>query len=98
MVSLQELETWLTTGQVARALGRSRPNVIQLAESRRIRSVRTRAGWLYDPNSVADLAADMEDVTRFDEVMASRDPHEKPIPWEAMREHVGSEYEEERSS
>ena len=40
------------TGQVADRLGYSRQYVIKLAKERRIRAVKTGAGWLYDPDSV----------------------------------------------
>jgi excisionase family DNA binding protein len=56
MPSLQELERWMGTRQVADALGYSRQYVIKLAQERRIRAVKTGAGWLYDPESVADFA------------------------------------------
>ena len=57
MPSLSELETWLSTSQVSKKLGYSRQGAINLAESRKIRSVRTAAGWLYDPESVETFAA-----------------------------------------
>jgi excisionase family DNA binding protein len=44
------------TRQVADALGYSRQYVIKLAQERRIRAVKTGAGWLYDPESVEDFA------------------------------------------
>ena len=56
MISLKELERWLSTGQVSRKLGRSRQGVIDLAEARRLRAVKTAAGWLYDPESVEAFA------------------------------------------
>ena len=56
MVSLKELERWLSTGQVSTRLGRSRQGVIDLAEARRLRAVKTAAGWLYDPESVEAFA------------------------------------------
>jgi hypothetical protein len=37
------------TGQVSRRLGWSRQGVIDLAEARRLRAVKTAAEWLYDP-------------------------------------------------
>ena len=52
IVSLKELEKWLSTGQAAKALGLSRPSTIRRAEDGSIRAVRTAAGWLYDPESV----------------------------------------------
>ena len=56
MVSLKELEQWLSTGQVSNKLGRSRQGVIDLAEARKLRAVKTAAGWLYDPKSVDTFA------------------------------------------
>ena len=45
------------TGQVAKRLGYSRQYVINLAKERKIRAVKTGAGWLYDPDSVETFAA-----------------------------------------
>ncbi len=56
MISLKELERWMSTGQVSKKLGRSRQGVIDLAEARRLRAVKTAAGWLYDPESVEAFA------------------------------------------
>ncbi len=56
MVSLKELEKWLSTSQAARVLGWSRQGVINLAEQKRVRAVRTACGWLYDPKSVENFA------------------------------------------
>ena len=50
--SLKELERWMGTGQVADNLGYSRQYIIDLAKERKIRAVKTGAGWLYDPESV----------------------------------------------
>jgi len=44
------------TGQVANTLGYSRQYIIKLAQERRIRAVKTGAGWLYDPKSIQDFA------------------------------------------
>ncbi len=60
MPSLTEIEKWLSTSQVSKKLGYSRQGVINLAESRKIRSVRTAAGWLYDPDSVDTFAAHLK--------------------------------------
>jgi hypothetical protein len=56
MVTLQELERWMSTGQVSKRLRRSRQGVIHLAEARRLRAVKTAAGWLYDPEGVEVFA------------------------------------------
>jgi hypothetical protein len=55
MPTLREIEQWLSTGQVSKRLGRSRQGVINLAEDKSIRAVKTAAGWLYDPQSVKDF-------------------------------------------
>ena len=60
MPSLKELETWLSTGQVSKKLGMSRQGVIYLAEQRKVRAVKTAAGWLYDPDTVEVYAAKVE--------------------------------------
>jgi len=60
MPSLKELERWMGTGQVAAKLGYSRQYIIALAKERKIRAVKTGAGWLYDPDSVAVFAANMK--------------------------------------
>ncbi|MDQ3862912.1 MAG: helix-turn-helix domain-containing protein [Actinomycetota bacterium] len=40
------------TGQVAGRLGYSRQYVVNLAKEKKLRAVKTGAGWLYDPESV----------------------------------------------
>jgi excisionase family DNA binding protein len=57
MPTLQELERWMSTGQVADKLGYSRQYVIRLAEEKKLRAAKTAAGWLYDPDSVETFAA-----------------------------------------
>jgi excisionase family DNA binding protein len=57
MPSLQELERWMSTGQVADKLGYSRQYVIRIAEEKKLRAAKTAAGWLYDPDSVETFAA-----------------------------------------
>lgn len=52
MPNLRELEHWLSTGQVSTYLGYSRQGVINLARDKKIRAVKTGAGWIYDPESV----------------------------------------------
>lgn len=62
MPTLDEFEKWMSTGQVAERLGRTRQGAINLAEARKIRAVKTAAGWLYDPESVETFAAKIEDT------------------------------------
>jgi excisionase family DNA binding protein len=89
LIKLDELETWLSTGQVAQILGRSRPNVLELASRRRIRSVRTAAGWLYDPASVHEFAAELEDLRRFDAaIVAVESGEDEVIPFEQAVEEI----------
>jgi hypothetical protein len=57
MPTLNEFEKWMSTGQVAERLGRTRQGAINLAEARKIRAVKTAAGWLYDPDSVDQFKA-----------------------------------------
>jgi excisionase family DNA binding protein len=47
----------MSTGQVADELGYSRQYIINLAKERRMRAVKTAAGWLYDPDSVETFKA-----------------------------------------
>ena len=60
MPSMKELERWMGTKQVAGVLGYSRQYVIKLAQERRIRAVKTGAGWLYDPDSVESFKTSKE--------------------------------------
>ena len=56
MVILEDLERWMTTGQVSKYLGRSRQGVINLAEDRQLRAVKVGGVvWIYDPASVEDF-------------------------------------------
>ncbi len=52
MPSLQEFEKWLTTGQAASELGKSRQGVTWLVEAKKLRAVKTQLGYLIDPESV----------------------------------------------
>jgi excisionase family DNA binding protein len=62
---LIELEDWLTTGQVAKRLGRSRQGILNLARDGRFRAVHVgknhepdgeRGVWIFDPESVEEFA------------------------------------------
>ncbi len=55
MPTLKEFAEWLTTGQAASKLGKSRQGVTWLLENGRLRGVKTQAGWLVDPKSVVDF-------------------------------------------
>jgi len=60
MPSLTEFEKWLTTGQAASELGKSRQGVTWLVENKKLRAVKTQAGWLIDPDAVAVYQARMK--------------------------------------
>ena len=63
MPSLSELERWMGTGQVADKLSYSRQYVINLAKEKKVRAVKTGAGWLYDPDSVETFARKRRSTT-----------------------------------
>ncbi len=55
MPTLRVFERWLTTGQTASELGKSRQGVTWLVENGRLRAVKMQAGWLIDPKAVKDF-------------------------------------------
>lgn len=66
MPSINELERWLTAGQVASRLGYTRQHILNLANNKRIRAVHVgssyadgRGVWVYDPDSVSEYAKKM---------------------------------------
>jgi len=56
----------MTSGEAAEALGRTKQGTINLVKSGRVRGVKSRAGWLYDPDSVEAFAAKLEAQGRSD--------------------------------
>ena len=63
MPSVKELGRWMTTGQVAEKLGRSRQGVLDLVEKKELRAFLVGKGypggkaiWIYDPDSVERFA------------------------------------------
>jgi helix-turn-helix protein len=56
MPTIQEFEKWITTGNVASILGKSRQGIVWLCENRRLRAARTSLGWLVDPQDVERYA------------------------------------------
>lgn len=57
-MKLKELQTWLTPTDAGRVLGISRQAVHKrLEEGKMGRAIKTRAGWLIDPEAVEDLQA-----------------------------------------
>jgi predicted transcriptional regulator len=56
---LKDLETWLTPADIARLLGISRQAVHkQLEEGKYERAIKTRGGWLVDPEAAERVAAE----------------------------------------
>jgi excisionase family DNA binding protein len=56
-MKLKDLERWLTPSDAAEVLGISRQAVHQVyIDQGRLRAVRTRQGWLIDPDDVARAA------------------------------------------
>ena len=56
MPTLKEFEQWLTTGQAASEMNKSRQGVTWLVENKKLRAVKTQAGWLIDPKAVENYA------------------------------------------
>jgi hypothetical protein len=57
MPTIKELEQWLSTGQAASRLNKSRQGIIWMVENKKLRASRTPLGWLIDPKSVEEEAA-----------------------------------------
>ncbi len=51
---LKDLENWLSAADVARMRGVSRQAIHKQLNEGRYRAVKTRVGWLVDPQSVGD--------------------------------------------
>ena len=56
MPRIHEFEAWLTTGDTANRLNKSRQGVVWLCENRRLRAARTALGWLVDPKDAERYA------------------------------------------
>ncbi len=60
MPSIKAFEKWLTTGDAASRLGKSRQGVVWMLENKRLRGARTALGWLVDPADVERMAAEQQ--------------------------------------
>lgn len=49
MVTLKELEDWLTPAEAGRVMGMSKQAAVKRLEQKTLRGVRTHQGWLVDP-------------------------------------------------
>ena len=60
MPSIRQFEQWLTTGDTASRIGKSRQGVVWMLENKRLRGARTALGWLVDPADVQRFAREHE--------------------------------------
>ncbi len=56
MVTLKELETWLTPAEAGRVIGMSKQAAIKRLEQRTLRGAKTHQGWLVDPEDAERVA------------------------------------------
>jgi len=61
MPSIQDFERWLTTGDTASRLGKTRQGVVWLCENKRLRAARTALGWLVDPKDAERFAGEQRE-------------------------------------
>jgi hypothetical protein len=54
--TLAEFAKWLSVQDVRERLGYSRQGIRNLGADQKIRGVKTRAGWLFDPERVEEFA------------------------------------------
>ncbi len=56
MVTLKELEDWLTPAEAGRVMGMSKQAAVKRLEQKTLRGVRTHQGWLIDPEDAQRVA------------------------------------------
>jgi hypothetical protein len=56
LVTLKELENWLTPAGAGRVMGMSKQATIKKLENKTLRGVKTAQGWLVDPEDAARVA------------------------------------------
>jgi hypothetical protein len=90
MPSLKEFERWLSTGQAAKVMGKTRQGAMWMAENKRVRAVKTSVGWLFDPESVEEVGG-----ARMRSAMGGRpegSPRSRPtplaLPYSAVPNHL----------
>ena len=49
MVTLKELEDWLTPAEAGQVMGMSKQGAVKRLEQKTLRGVKTHQGWLVDP-------------------------------------------------
>jgi hypothetical protein len=56
LVTLKELENWLTPAEAGQIIGMSKQGTIKRLEQRTLRGVKTHQGWLVDPEDAERVA------------------------------------------
>ncbi len=56
MVTIKELEKWLTPAEAGRVMGMSKQGAIKRLEQKTLRGVKTHQGWLVEPGDAARVA------------------------------------------
>ena len=60
MVTLREMEDWLTPAEAGRAMRMSKQAAIKRLEQKTLRGVRTHQGWLVDPEDAERVAKERQ--------------------------------------
>ncbi len=56
MVTLKELENWLTPAEAGRVMGMSKQGAVKRLEQKTLRGVKTHQGWLVEPKDAERVA------------------------------------------
>jgi hypothetical protein len=56
LVTLKDLEKWLTPAEAGRVMGMSKQAAVKRLEQKTLRGVRTHQGWLVDPEDATRVA------------------------------------------
>ena len=60
MVTLKELEYWLTPAEAGQLMGMSKQGVHKRLEQKTLRAVKTHQGWLIDPADARRVAKERQ--------------------------------------
>jgi hypothetical protein len=60
MVTLKELEDWLTPAEAGRVIGMSKQGAIKRLEQKTMRGAKTHQGWLVDPEDAKRVARERQ--------------------------------------
>jgi hypothetical protein len=56
LVTLKELENWLTPAEAGRVMGMSKQAAVKRLEQKTLRGIKTHQGWLVDPEDAERVA------------------------------------------